>query len=116
MDPRDVAQLQKHVIEWTLRDEKRAKPIVDENDVAEPEGWSPTDEPAVGNGFEEDLPVSNVRGGSPSPSATDATSTFSFRDLPHNSFSGYISEVCIVVRAYDPLADGFVIRKLNFHR
>lgn len=83
MDPRDVAQLQKHLIEWCLRDEKRAKRFADENDVAEPEGWSPTDDPAIGNGFEEDLPVSNVRGRSPSPSVTDVASS---HDLPPDSF------------------------------
>ena len=98
MDPRDVAKLQTHLIEWCLRDEKRAKPIVDENDHAEPEGWSPTDDPAMGNGFgDEELPVSNVRGGSPSPSATDVASTFSFHDLPPDSFCSYASEVCLIL-------------------
>jgi hypothetical protein len=108
MDPRDVAQLQKHLIEWNLRGEKRAKFIVDENDTAEPEGWSPTDDPAMGNGLEEDLPVSNVRGGSPSPSGTDVGSTFSSYDLPLDSFCGYASEVCIVFREYDTPADYFL--------
>ena len=113
MDPRDVAQLQKHLIEWVLRDEKRAKPIVDENIVAELEGWSPTDDPTTSNGFEEDLPLSNVRGGSPSPSATDAATS---GDLPHDSFSGYISEVCIVFRKYSIPIDDCVVRELNFRR
>lgn len=86
MDPRDVVQLQKHVIEWCLRDEKQGKPIVDENQGAEPEGWSPTDDLTTSNALEEDLPVSNVRGGSPSPSVTDATSAFSSHDLPPDFF------------------------------
>lgn len=118
MDPRDVAQLQKHLIEWVLRDEKRAKPIVDENDEkdVEPEGWSPTDDPTMSNGFEGDLPVSNVRGGSPSPSATDVASVFTSHDLPHDSCSGYVSEVCIVFRIYVPADLNFMIRKLNFRR
>jgi hypothetical protein len=96
MDPRDVAQLQKHVVEWCLRDEKQGKPIVDENQDVEPEGWSPTDDLTMTNAFEDDLPVSNVRGGSPSPSVTDVTSMFSSHDLPPDSFCN-ASEVCIVL-------------------
>jgi hypothetical protein len=98
MDPRDVAQLQKHLIEWGLRDEKRAKIMAYENDVADPEGWSPTDDPVTANGLEEDLPVSNVRGcsPSPSPSATDVGTTS--RELPPDSFCEHASEVCIIFR------------------
>jgi hypothetical protein len=94
MDPRDVAQLQMHLIEWCLRDEKRAKPIVDEIDPAELEGWSPAYDP-TGNGFEEDLPLSNVRGGSPLLPSTNGASTFSSHDLLSDSFHGYPSEVRI---------------------
>jgi hypothetical protein len=97
MDPRDVAQLQTHLIEWCLRDEKRAKPIVDENDPAEPEGWSPTYD-LTGNGFEEDLPLSNVRGGSPSLPSTDGASTFPSQPMHSDSFCRYPSEVRIAFK------------------